>query len=395
VSSASPLEAVLPSRTDQQMVHWLTMQMCQMYRAHHIGHENDEAYWRPKADELTREAAKMAMELVASSEAHNAQWQRRLGAGQALNDVSLGMSVQTHPIDGASIEIVWRIPDLKGAAGDEEHVVELWRTHFDDLKRMYLDGGHQPDLLLCRLFAMAKRYDSLSEDKSANQAALPRGMMATLKRRLGVDFECFASPLNRYKHFASFCSAWFDTDRFFGAVGSFQSFRPSCGSFECNPPFDKASICACVFHVASLLAAADGPMSFVVVIPAMEHSVDLSQAFAACAPYLVRHVEAPRGKHVYQMGLQHRRTGGGEMHWVPDKPSGIYFYQTTLGAVTYPVTSELVAELLHNFNPGSTSLPVEPQGGGHSPRSSGQSNESLDLADLLNLGLEGALTSSA
>ena len=136
-------------------------------------------------------------------------------------------------------------------------------------------------------------------------------------------------------------------------------------------------------------------MSFVVVIPAMEHSADLAQAFAACAPYLVRHAEAPRGKHVYQMGLQHRRTGGGEMHWVPDKPSTIYVYQTALGAVTYPVTSELVAELLHDFNPGSASLPVEPGQPGRSPRSSSQSEVSLDLADLLNLGLEGANTSSA
>ena len=74
------------------------------------------------------------------------------------------------------------------------------------------------------------------------------------QRCLGVDFECYASPLNRYKHFGCgmYCSAWFDSDRYFGAVGPFQSFRPRSGSFESNPPFDKASVCACFLHIAAL-----------------------------------------------------------------------------------------------------------------------------------------------
>jgi hypothetical protein len=74
------------------------------------------------------------------------------------------------------------------------------------------------------------------------------------QRCLGVDFECYASPLNRYKHFGCgmYCSAWFDSDRYFGAVGPFQSFRPRSGSFEANPPFDRASVCACFLHIAAL-----------------------------------------------------------------------------------------------------------------------------------------------
>jgi len=81
---------------------------------------------------------------------------------------------------------------------------------------------------------------------------------------------CYASPLNRFC--ASFCSAFHDTDRFFGAAGSFGAggFSPTCGSFEANPPFDHASVCRCFTHIGRLLAAATGPMSFVVVIPVME-----------------------------------------------------------------------------------------------------------------------------
>lgn len=78
--------------------------------------------------------------------------------------------------------------------------------------------------------------------------------------------ECFASPLNcRY---APFCSAFADTDRPFGSVGSFFSFRPTAGSFEANPPFEPGIFDAAVRHIESLLGNPQaGPLSFVVVSP--------------------------------------------------------------------------------------------------------------------------------
>lgn len=242
-----------------------------------------------------------------------------------------------------------------------EHAVELWKSHFDDLKEMYATSGEHPaDQVLTRIFAMVTRYDSISEDKSANQAALPRPMMRTLQDRLGVDFECYASPLNRYKHFSMFCSAWFDTDRYFGSVGAFQSFRPQSGSFEANPPFDNASVCACFQHISQLLGAADGPMSYVVVIPTMDHSPSLGAAYATCAPYAVRTAAVPSGQHAYLMGLQHRRTGvgGGEEYWWPEKGSQIYFLQNELGSARWPVTEAVIAELLAAFDPRSAAFNV-------------------------------------
>ena len=51
------------------------------------------------------------------------------------------------------------------------------------------------------------------------QAAVGPPVFALLNARLGVAFECFASPLNTY--FGHFCSAFPDTDAPFGSSGSF------------------------------------------------------------------------------------------------------------------------------------------------------------------------------
>ena len=51
-----------------------------------------------------------------------------------------------------------------------------------------------------------------------NQGALCPALMECLHRVFGVTFECFASPLNCY--FRQYCSAFPDTDGYFGSRGS-------------------------------------------------------------------------------------------------------------------------------------------------------------------------------
>ena len=65
------------------------------------------------------------------------------------------------------------------------------------------------------------------------QAVVPLAAFRVLEERLGVCFECFASPFNC--RFPRFCSAFGDTDRPFGSVGSFFDFHPTQGSFEVRP----------------------------------------------------------------------------------------------------------------------------------------------------------------
>ena len=61
-----------------------------------------------------------------------------------------------------------------------------------------------------------------------------------------------------------------DTDKWFGSRGSFFSFHPRCGSFQCNPPFVDGIMTLAAAHVVHLLAGAESngqAMSFVVVLP--------------------------------------------------------------------------------------------------------------------------------
>lgn len=72
-----------------------------------------------------------------------------------------------------------------------------------------------------------------------------------LHSRLGVQLECFASPLNC--RFDQYCSAFPDVDAPFGSLGSFFSFAPKEGSFEANPPFVPDVMLAAVRHAEFLL----------------------------------------------------------------------------------------------------------------------------------------------
>lgn len=49
------------------------------------------------------------------------------------------------------------------------------------------------------------------------QGALPVHVFEALHKLFGVTFECFASPLNCY--FKQYCSAFLDTDGYFGSRG--------------------------------------------------------------------------------------------------------------------------------------------------------------------------------
>lgn len=49
------------------------------------------------------------------------------------------------------------------------------------------------------------------------QGALPVHVFEALYKLFGVSFECFASPLNCY--FKQYCSAFPDTDGYFGSRG--------------------------------------------------------------------------------------------------------------------------------------------------------------------------------
>ena len=86
------------------------------------------------------------------------------------------------------------------------------------------------------------------------QAAVHAPVLDALHTHFGTCMECFASPLNC--RWPRFCSLFADTDGPFGSLGSFFRFAPARGSFEANPPFDKACVARMAAHMFKLLLQA-------------------------------------------------------------------------------------------------------------------------------------------
>jgi len=197
---------------------------------------------------------------------------------------------------------------------------------------------------------MIARYEALSG--AGYQIAVGNDGFDVLRERMGVRFECFASPLNcRYSRY---CSAFIDTDAAFGSLGDFFSFYPQRGSFEANPPFVPEVMSRMVEHVHNLLYEALGPLSFVIIVPVWKKIAAWQELVDStlCRGYLV--LEAK--DHGYVDGVQHQR-------WERYRPSSfdtaIICLQNPSGAEKWPFdTSVLKNELRAAMRHGAAVTPA-------------------------------------
>lgn len=73
---------------------------------------------------------------------------------------------------------------------------------------------------LSRVWCLLRRYAAwvgAGAEAHLAQMSLPVPVLDCLHRCFGVTFECFASPLDSY--FRQYCSAFADTDSYFGSRG--------------------------------------------------------------------------------------------------------------------------------------------------------------------------------
>ena len=135
-------------------------------------------------------------------------------------------------------------------------------------KRFYLYSGNS-DYFHVVLYSLLCRYQSCfsndygSFEGSGFHAAVPSTVLDYLCAELGVNMEFFASPFNNY--FVPFCSAFYDTDAFFGSVGSCFDYFPQTGSFICNPPFTTHVIRRLITHLKTLLVSSQALLFFVII----------------------------------------------------------------------------------------------------------------------------------
>ncbi|KAF0973955.1 hypothetical protein FDP41_007039 [Naegleria fowleri] len=256
-----------------------------------------------------------------------------------------------------------------GNSQHSQHPLDTFKLnliHYNKLRLLYKKCNEERDPEMkefkYRLYTLIRRYqtffgDSSSEEGANFHAALPEKGFDFLYREFQVCHECFASPINCY--FNSFCSAFPDTDVYFGSRGSFFEFRPTRGFFECGPPYTLEVMNKTARYCLELLKASNEPLAFAVFVPEWTDTEYGNILHPDHTPFCTGHLLAEQGKHEYVIGMQHFKEND-QRYWTLPFPTHVYFLQNEEGKKKWPITPQLierykkVMEMDHNGAGSST-----------------------------------------
>uniref|UniRef100_A0A8C1SIF5 mRNA (2'-O-methyladenosine-N(6)-)-methyltransferase n=1 Tax=Cyprinus carpio TaxID=7962 RepID=A0A8C1SIF5_CYPCA len=240
-------------------------------------------------------------------------------------------------------------------------MVKVNRGHFSKLELLYryscIDDTRF-EKFLSRVWCLIKRYQVMFgsgvNEGSGLQGALPVPVFEALNKQFGVTFECFASPLNCY--FKQFCSAFPDTDGFFGSRGPFLSFSPASGSFEANPPFCEEFMDAMVTHLEDLLERSSEPLSFIIFVPEWRDPPTPALTRMEASRFRRHQMIMPAFEHEYRSGSQHicKRE---EIYYKSVHGTAVIFLQNNAGFSKWEPTTERIQEFLAAYKVSGRSLP--------------------------------------
>ncbi|XP_063315233.1 mRNA (2'-O-methyladenosine-N(6)-)-methyltransferase [Pelobates fuscus] len=230
-----------------------------------------------------------------------------------------------------------------------EESVRMNQGYFSKLFQLYrLSCTDDPasDKFICRMWCLLRRYQVMfgtaQYEGSGLQGALPVHVFQALHKHFGVTSECFASPLNCY--FKQYCSAFPDTDGYFGSRGPFLSFFPVSGSFEANPPFSEELMDAMVTHFEYLLESSDQPLSFIIFIPEWRDPPTPALTRMESSRFKRHQMLLPAFQHEYRSGSQHvcKRH---ELYYKAVHNTAVLFLQNEPGFLKWAPTADRVQEL--------------------------------------------------
>ena len=243
---------------------------------------------------------------------------------------------------------------------DSLPIKTLYLQKLEHLYRLNIKGDQaiQESLLLPRVYCLLKRYQSLMGNSAqgeghCHQISLSLPTFDCLRRDFEVSFECFASPLNCF--FKQYCSAFSDTDSYFGSRGSFLDFHPISGSFVCHPPVQEDLMESTVNHIERCLNnSSDDPLSFVVCLPDFKTS---DQQTACKAVTSIQSSKFKREsftlqafQHEFKTGFQHVLTQ--ETVIKSSHPTLVVILQNDAGFLKWGPTPDRVDNLIDSFSPG-------------------------------------------
>ncbi|XP_035679129.1 mRNA (2'-O-methyladenosine-N(6)-)-methyltransferase-like isoform X1 [Branchiostoma floridae] len=197
-------------------------------------------------------------------------------------------------------------------------------------------------------------FGSSPNEGTGLQGALPVPVFEAVHKHFGVTFELFASPLNCY--FRQYCSAFPDTDGYFGSRGPVLDFHPVSGSFEANPPFSEELLNAMAEHFERLLATSSEPLSFLVFIPEWRDPPIPALLRMENSIFKRKTVVVPAFEHEYRSGLQHVCSGS-DLYHKSVHGTLVLILQNEAGFAKWGPTDERVKGLLDAYKPQGNPSP--------------------------------------
>lgn len=193
---------------------------------------------------------------------------------------------------------------------------------------------------LRHLYCCLARYETIKG--AGYQCAMPPVAFdaAHNELRLGMTVECFASPFNcRYRNY---CSAFPDLERKFGSLGSFfddDSFFPTSGSFEANPPFVPEIMWAMNDKLQRLLESPKAKtLSFLVIVPVWGNSGIGYVEQLETSDYCVAKSRVLAADHSFCDGAQHKAL---KQELRPSSwDTAVILLQNDAGKLEWPVSQE-------------------------------------------------------
>ncbi|KAL1124160.1 hypothetical protein AAG570_001930 [Ranatra chinensis] len=217
------------------------------------------------------------------------------------------------------------------------------------LYRMSCYDDKKLEFFLMRAWILLKRYNTYMANSHSTQTSLPITVLECLNQQFGVTFECFASPLNCY--FRQYCSAFADTDSYFGSRGPILELKAVAGSFAAHPPYSEELMEAAVNHFERLLAESDEALSFVVFIPEWRDPTPAALIKLEASPFKRRQVVVPNYEHEYRHGFQHVLPKS-EVNLKSAHDTLVVWLQNDAGYLMWGPVEKKVVSLLESFRIG-------------------------------------------
>ncbi|XP_018023571.1 mRNA (2'-O-methyladenosine-N(6)-)-methyltransferase isoform X2 [Hyalella azteca] len=237
--------------------------------------------------------------------------------------------------------------------GEALRINTMYFQKLEHLYRYNCFDDRKFELFIPRVWCLLKRYQTFlgtnPQEGHGTQAGLPVTVMECLNKHFGVTFECFASPLNCY--FRQYCSAFPDTDSYFGSRGPILDFKPVCGSFEANPPLCEELMEATVRHMEKLLSESHEPLSFIVFMPELREPAPSALLHLEASKFNRKQIVLLPAEHEYRHGFQYMMTKS-EVVLKSTHGTVAVWLQNDAGNSRWAPTQDRIDALLEAYRPG-------------------------------------------